>query len=556
MLAVRLVPGYVLLVVRVGCMSVDPVFRSLTDVLIHQAPEFLGVYDPVQGWFTRVNPAGARLLGYACELDLLAAPCRALNIPALGTEEWAALREHARRHGRQEVEATVHRAVGSPFQACVELTYFQDAGAPAFLVRITPQNRLHQVENELAQSVSRFEAVFANATIGILVCNRTGAIVSANRMAHQQFGYPDTALVGLAIESLVPNASGRGHQQQRELFNAHPSVRAMGAHNGELEGLRKDGSVFPVEVSLSYFHLDEELYVVSYILDITFKKTAHQALIAERQRVERLNAELEQKVADRTHALLTTLAQLEQRKDELARALAAERELGELKSRFVSMASHEFRTPLTAVLTSASLIKQYSTTGHQDKRLRHIERIWQSVTHLNDILEEFLSVGRIEEGKVEARPARLSLPELLDDTVTDVQGLLKHGQTIAQEVSCPQDVWLDPSLLRKILVNLLSNAIKYSGENAVVRVRATCAQGQLTLSVQDQGVGISPEDQEHLFERFFRARNVTNVPGTGLGLYIIGKYLELMNGTIALQSTLDVGTTVTLTIPYENHSAD
>jgi signal transduction histidine kinase len=272
--------------------------------------------------------------------------------------------------------------------------------------------------------------------------------------------------------------------------------------------------------------------------------------------VDRLNAELEQKVADRTHALMTTLAQLEHRSEELAQALAAEQELGELKSRFVSMASHEFRTPLTAVLSSAALIEKYPETGQQAQRQRHIERIRQSVNHLNDILEEFLSVGRIEEGNILARPAELSIPELLTSTVADVQALMKPGQTIEQDVDCPEAVWLDPSLLRKILVNLLSNALKYSGENARVRVQAHCEAGVLTLTVEDQGVGISAEDQEHLFERFFRARNVTNVPGTGLGLYIIAKYLELMNGTISLQSTLGVGTTVTVTIPYQTHAAE
>ena len=409
---------------------------------------------------------------------------------------------------------------------------------------------------ELAESQRRFEAVVANATIGIIVCNRAGTIVSANQMAHQLFDYPDGELLSQAIDQLVPRAPGRRHDKLRESFNAHPSVRAMGAHHGDLEALRRDGSVFPVEISLSYFYLDEELYVVSYVLDITYKKNAQQELVAERQRVERLNADLEQKVADRTHALLSTLEQLEQRKDELAQALAAEQELGELKSRFVSMASHEFRTPLTAVLTSASLIEKYPATGQQDKRVRHLERIRQSVNHLNDILEEFLSVGRIEEGKVQAQPARLDLPALLHETIADVQGLLKPGQTIRQEVSCPAAVWLDPSLLRKILVNLLSNGLKYSNENAVVTVRAACAAGQLVLTVQDQGVGISPEDQEHLFERFFRARNVTNVPGTGLGLYIVANYLQLMHGTISLQSELGVGTTINITIPYANHSAD
>jgi PAS domain S-box-containing protein len=533
-----------------------PFASALADAFLNQATEFIGIYDARAGRFTRVNSAGVLLLGYPSEQALLAEEGRALRTPALTDDEWQRLCGQAQTIGKQEIATEITRLDGAGFQARVELLPLQAEGQPFLLVQLHEQNRLEQVERKLAESQGRFEAVVANATIGIIVCNRGGAIISANQMAHQQFGYPDGELLGQPIDRLVPMAAGRRHDQLRESFNANPSVRAMGAHRGNLEALRQDGSVFPVEVSLSYFYLEGELYVVSYVLDITYKKNAEQALIAERQRVERLNADLEQKVADRTHALLNTLEQLEQRKDELAKALAAEQELGELKSRFVSMASHEFRTPLTAVLTSASLIEKYPATEQQDKRLRHLERIKQSVNHLNDILEEFLSVGRIEEGKVQARPARLELAALLQDTVADVQGLLKAGQTIEQEVRCPTPLWLDPSLLRKILVNLLSNALKYSGENSEVRVAATCAEGQLTLTVQDQGVGISEEDQQRLFERFFRARNVTNIPGTGLGLYIIAKYLELMGGTIALQSTLGVGTTVTLTIPYENHSAD
>ncbi|MCB2377909.1 PAS domain-containing sensor histidine kinase [Hymenobacter sp. BT635] len=537
-------------------MATDHFAHSLTDVLINQAPEFLGVYDPGQGWFTRVNPAGVQLLGYASEQAFLSEPARALRTPALSAHDWALLRELCRRHGRQQAETEINCPNGSAFVACIELTYFQAESMPSILVRITAQTRLHQVEHELAQSVRRYEAVFANATIGILVCNRAGTIVSANQMAHQQFAYPEGALPGLRVEELIPNAGSRRHEQLRQSFNAHPQVRAMSAHRSDLEGLRADASVFPVEVSLSYFNLDAELYAVAYILDITLKRQADQELLAERRRVERLNAELEQKVANRTYALTSTLAQLELHKNELAKALTAEQELGELKSRFVSMASHEFRTPLTAVLTSAELIEQYTADAQQDKRLKHLDRIRQSVLHLNNILEEFLAVGRIEEGRVLTCAARVLLPDLLQETITDVQGLLKAGQTIGQEVSCAAPIWLDPSLLRKIMVNLLSNALKYSGENARVVVRAQCRGQQLTLSVQDEGVGIAPEDQTHLFERFFRARNVAYVPGTGLGLYIIAKYLELMQGTIVLHSTLGVGTTVTLTIPYENHSAD
>ncbi len=528
---------------------------ALVTILLAQAADFVGVYDLSLGWFTHVSPAGARLLGYASAAELVAAPAHALPTPTLSPADWAARLDQARRTGPVRFATDLHPPGQAPLPVQAELTPLASEAA-LVVVRLATPGRLQQAEHALAQSERRFEAVVANATIGIIVCNRAGSIVSANDMAHRQFGYAAGELLALSIDALVPRAPGRNHEQLRESFNAQPSVRAMGAHHGDLEARRQDGSVFPVQVSLSYFYLDSELYVVSYVLDITAQKQADQALVAERQRVERLNAELEQQVADRTHALLTTLEQLEARTNELTNALAAEQELGELKSRFVSMASHEFRTPLTAVLTSASLIEKYPAAEQQDKRLRHLGRIRQSVNHLNDILEEFLSVGRIEEGKVAARPARLDLPSLLADTVADVQGLRKAGQTIVEEISCPAPLWLDPSLLRKILVNLLSNALKYSGENSVVTLRAACAAGRLTLVVQDEGLGISADDQARLFERFFRARNAANLPGTGLGLYIVARYLDLLGGTIALASELGQGTTVTVTIPYEDAPAD
>ena len=527
----------------------------LSNLLYTHSREFVGIYDVDLGWFTQVNPVAVQLLGYASEEAFLTDPDHSLRTPPWTATEWQALVEIARREGHHELEAAIRRHSGKPFQAYLRLTYFEDGGRPTLLVCLTEQSPLQRAERALAHSVRRFEAVFTNATIGIIVCDKAGLMVSANELSGQLFGYAQSEMLGQPIEVLVPGAVGWLHEQLRESFNQNLQARSLGA-NRVLRGKCQDGFVFPVNVSLSYFYLDEELYVVAYILDISLKLAAEQELIAQHQQVARLNAELEQKVADRTHALLTTLAELEQRGQELAQALAAERELGELKSRFVSIASHEFRTPLTAVLTSATLIGKYPGGDQQAQRVRHLDRIETSVNHLNAILEEFLSVGRIEEGTMEAQPTTFDLTTLLTEVLVDVQSLRKPGQSIVRLVDCPDSLHLDFSLLRKILVNLLSNALKYSGENAVVTVRASCQNNQLVLSVEDQGVGISEEDQAHLFERFFRARSVSTVPGTGLGLYIIAKYLELMRGTIALRSKLDEGTTVTVTIPYENDSAD
>ncbi|GAB3853891.1 hypothetical protein GCM10028822_23200 [Hymenobacter terrigena] len=529
--------------------------NPLTDILFEQSKEFVGLYHVEQGWFTHVNTAGYRLLGYPSAQAFYDEPARTLHAQHLTPAEWTALRDRVLHEGSHEFEAELRRQSGELFWARVELTCLTVEQQTYFLVRLTDTTPLHVAEHRLAESTNRFEAVVSHATIGIVMCNRAGDVVLANNKAKELFGYQNDDMVHQRIEALVPKAAAYYHEQLRESFDARPEMRGLG-QNRTLLARRRDGSEFPVEVSLSFFRLDGELFIVAYVIDITFKREAERELRAQHQRIARLNAELEQKVAERTHTLADTLRQLEQRTRELAQALALEQELGELKTRFVAMASHEFRTPLTAVLTSVALLEKYAGPEQQDKRQRHYDRIRTSVMHLTDILEEFLSVGKIEEGRLEAHPGRLELAPLVHETVAEVEGLRKPGQHIVLQLPPLPPLWQDASLLRKVLVNLLSNALKYSHENTTVTVRATSQDHALRLVVQDEGMGISADDQARLFQRFYRARNAANTPGTGLGLYIVARYVELMGGSISLQSELNVGTTVTITLPYENHPAD
>ena len=529
---------------------IDQNLSTLSSLLFEQSDDCIGIYDLTDEHFIRVNQAGVRMLGFDSEQELLADPVRSrsLRMPPLGEADRASLLEVIVQGGHHDETAQIGRQDGGTFRGQLSIQGFSTQGQPYALVRIVDQGRLHQAERELDHSVRRYEAIFSNAAIGIIVCDEQGQIISANQLADQLFGYGTDELVKLNIEQLVPTDVSQYHEKLRLSFNTMPQVRIMG-RNRNLHARRGDGSVFPVEISLSYFRLEAELYAVAYIIDITLKKEAEQQLLAHRDHIERLNADLEQKVADRTHALMETLGQLKQSKDELAQALVAEQQLGELKSRFVSMASHEFRTPLTVLQTSATLVEKYAGVDQQDKRKKHLDRIRASVKHLNDTLEEFLVVGKIEEGKVEAHPIDVDVAQLVSDTLADMQDILKPGQTVQTHLSCLTPAWLDPSLLRKVLVNLLANAVKYSGPGSIVTVRGTGAEGQLTLTVQDQGVGIPKEDQDHLFERFFRAKNVANIAGTGLGLHIVGRYVDLMGGSVSLHSVLDQGTTVTLSLP-------
>lgn len=233
---------------------------------------------------------------------------------------------------------------------------------------------------------------------------------------------------------------------------------------------------------------------------------------------------------------------------ELRAALEKEKELNELKSRFVSMASHEFRTPLSAVLSSAYLLSKYSKEEEQPQREKHIRRIITSVTSLTEILDDFLSVGKIEEGNIEANYREYNIADQMNEVIADVQHLLKKGQTINYtHTGSSGKVYLDASMMKHIVTNLLSNAIKFSNEGSVVDLTTENKGRKFILAVQDHGLGIPEEDRENLFKRFFRSSNVTNIQGTGLGLHIVSKYTELMNGKIDCHSQLGKGTKFTIT---------
>ena len=243
--------------------------------------------------------------------------------------------------------------------------------------------------------------------------------------------------------------------------------------------------------------------------------------------------------------------------EEVRNALKKERQLNELKSRFVSMASHEFRTPLSTILSSVSLISRYTQGEQQHKREKHIERIKSSVRNLTAILEEFLSLTRLEEGKIDVRADAFDARSFFHEVIDEMQGLLKPGQRIDLEAGALNEVFLDKHLLRNILNNLLSNAIKYSEAGSHIRVELEVSEETMRFAIMDEGIGIPEEEQVHLFERFYRAHNATNIQGTGLGLNIVRKYVSLLNGQIDFDSTLGEGTTFTITCPrrYEGEPA-
>ena len=301
-----------------------------------------------------------------------------------------------------------------------------------------------------------------------------GNIVLVNPSACRMFEYETSELIGEKIEILIPQQYRHGHVQLRDGFYTHPQNRVMG-HGRDLFGQKKGGDNFPVEVSLSTYTQEQKRFVIAFIVDITHRKEIEQSMIRQQKQLEkvtdemrRLNAELEAKVEERTVILKEALQRLEQSQEELSEALDKERQLNEINSRFVSMASHEFRTPLSTVLSSASLLARYTTTEEQDKRNRHIDKIKASVKHLNDLLEDFLSLGKLDEGKVSTVFHELNLHEVVQDTVDEMKGLLKSSQHIDYHHEGNELVISDKKMIKNVLINLISNAIKFSDEGKTI----------------------------------------------------------------------------------------
>ncbi|MFK8046311.1 MAG: ATP-binding protein [Crocinitomicaceae bacterium] len=238
----------------------------------------------------------------------------------------------------------------------------------------------------------------------------------------------------------------------------------------------------------------------------------------------------------------------------LEEALEKEKELNEMKSRFVSMASHEFRTPLSTILSSNSLIEKYIANGSILKTEKHLKRIKNSVKGLTDILNDFLSTDKLESNLVQAKKTHFNFQEFIDEVIEELQAMCQPGQKIISDnhLNGVIDIYSDRNILKNIMFNLITNAIKYSNENDTISLNSEIVNCELSLDVIDCGIGIPQKDQAKLFSRFYRAENATNIKGTGLGLVIVKSYLNLLDGKISYKSREGEGSCFSIKIPISN----
>lgn len=417
--------------------------------------------------------------------------------------------------------------------------------------------------NNLSEASLRLDAIFETATDGIITIDEQGKMELVNNAAARLFGYDVEEMVGRNVSMLMPNPHRDAHDSYINNYLETGIAKIIGIGR-EVEGLKKSGERFPIRLSISEVKLQNRCVFTGIVHDLTKEKEAEQRII-------KLNEELEQRVEQRTEELAAAVNQLlginkkleyeikereaaekeiKANQAKLQEALKKEKELNELKSRFVSMASHEFRTPLSTILSSADLIEAYTQEEQQQKRERHTGKIKSAVANLTGILNDFLSLSKLEEGNLKAQKVPFNLTDFCENVEDELQGLLKPGQQIRHKIVCEEDViLLDKKFLKNILFNLLSNASKYSHPKQPIDCTIEVTDSQLHLAITDYGIGIPAEEQQHLFTRFFRAHNVENIQGTGLGLNIVKRYVDLMDGNITFESRLGVGTTFTVVIP-------
>ncbi len=416
---------------------------------------------------------------------------------------------------------------------------------------------------EAEHSLRIMKSIVETAIDGIFLIDTKGMIVMVNPAALNLFGYERTEVLGKNISLLMPSPHKELHHTyvHNYLNTGHKQIIGIGR---EIEGRHKNGNLFHARLAVSEIILNAQHYFTGIIHDLSDVKNVEKKLIT-------LNQELEANVIERTIELQNAVnrlldtnqllnksidkhkaseSALMHTQEELKKSLEKEQELGLLKSRFMSMASHEFKTPLSGILSSAALITRYDKPEQISDRNRHVEKIKASVTHLNNILTDFLSINRMEEGYFEPLISRFSIDTLLSDLKGEMEGILKSGQKIQMHQRKQGiEVTSDKNMLRNILYNLLSNAIKYSEENKTISLRVQEDDHNLMMEIKDEGMGIPDEDQKYIGSRFFRASNAMNITGTGLGLNIVSSYLDLLNGSMSFVSNSGKGTTFTINIP-------
>lgn len=389
------------------------------------------------------------------------------------------------------------------------IIFIEDVTETAMLRQALVQ-RVNETElllNALKLSEDYSRRIISFMGDALFTTNASGDLKTINVAALNLFGYHEFELQKYPLNTLF-------HNQVPAAITPECLLKNPTLENHEVTCYTKRGDSIVVSFSCSCVHSkDNDLPIFIYIgRNITARKQAEQ---------------------------------------KVNQALAQEKELNDLKSRFIAMTSHEFKNPLSSILMSVELLEEFSANWTAEKRMTHLKRIRQCTTQMNDLLEDILVLGKADTGKLEFQPRPLDLGQFCQELTEELQFLAgdRHRITLDIQSSLLPTYALDEKLLRHVLVNLITNAVKYSPQGGTVDFRVAVQGENLCFWVQDQGIGIPESDRPRLFECFHRSHNVRDIKGTGLGLSIVKQAVELQGGTIAFQSELNQGTTFEVRLP-------
>lgn len=407
-----------------------------------------------------------------------------------------------------------------------------------------------EVDNE-----AFYKICFDSLIEGLCIANDAGDIVMNNSACEEIFGYESGELIGQSIDILIPEPHRDVHHYHFESYFQHPRKFKKGKGR-EFLGRHKSGQILDLEIGLNFFEYEGKQYAKALISEIGTRKKK----VSE---IKESNRRLESEVDRRTELLTRAVSELERanfllkeevneriRAEENAkRAFEKEKELSQMQAKFLSMVSHEFKTPLSGILTSASLVEKYNEKAPNPKISNHVATIKNLVLQLNDILDDFLFLENSESGKYQLSSSRFMICDLIRKIVSDAAALMKPGQKF-EIVPCekPVPVIQDRKVVDIILRNVIYNAIKYSPADSKIRIKINI-NDSVHIEVRDEGIGIPEDAREHIFDRFYRAKNVLHIQGTGIGLNIVRRHLRSMKGSIKVRSKENQGTTVFLKLP-------
>lgn len=377
------------------------------------------------------------------------------------------------------------------------------------------------------------ELILNSVGEGVYGLDREGNVTFVNPAAAKMIGWRVEELLHQSMHTVLHHSRPDGTSYPVHECPIYAAFRDGRIHRANTEVFwRKDGSSFPVEY-ISTPLQDEHGKLIGTVVafqDITQRKWAESVL-------QRTNEDLELKVRDRTAALQQANEQLQA--------------LSELKSRVVSMVCHEFRNPLNNILLSASSLERYDTQLSPDHRRAYLRGVKTEVKRMTQMIDDILVIGKIEADKLRAQPTPIDLLQFCQSLVAEMQLVSNGHQLTVTSRHARLIAELDETLLRSILTNMLSNSIRYSHPPTTISLQLSKHKGQVIFRISDQGIGIARDDLPHLFEPFHRGKNVSNIPGTGLGLNIVKRFVELHHGTITVHSKLDRGTVFTIVLPLQ-----